>query len=162
MRWIPFVLMAAMALAGCGVNATRDAAPAAPPPAATAPSAPSAAAIAGGLAGTSWQFSTVAGVPVPAAVTATLRFDASGHISGRAGCNSYGAPYTLTDDGTLHVGGVMSTKMACLQPAGAMATERGVFAALRAAARLQRDDDTLTLLDASGNPLATLHPQPSS
>jgi putative lipoprotein len=48
---------------------------------------------------------------VPPGITVTLRFE-DGRIGGKAGCNSYGAP-VRAGLGTLMVGPVMSTKMAC-------------------------------------------------
>jgi hypothetical protein len=52
--------------------------------------------------------------------------------------------------------------MACLEPAGAMQVERGVFGVLQRTTRLCRDGDNLVLLDASGKPLAKLVPDGSS
>lgn len=107
------------------------------------------------LAGTQWRFVELGGHDVPPAVKATLVFESNGHVSGHAGCNSYGGPWAASN-GALHFGGMISTKMACLQPAGAMQTERAVFAALREAVRAQMRDGRLVLLDAKGERLALL------
>lgn len=157
MRKLAFTCLAILACTSCGTAATGD-----PPPATSSVKPVMQTQTTPALAGTRWKFISAAGNAVPAPVTATLRFDAHGHVSGRAGCNSYGARYTLAADGTFHVGAVMSTKMACLQPAGAMQAEHGVMTALQEVARLKRDGDTLELLDAAGKELATLQVQPSS
>lgn len=113
------------------------------------------------LAGTQWKFVKLDGHDVPPGVNATLNFERNGHVSGHAGCNGYGGPWTASN-GTLHFGGMISTKMACLQPAGAMQTERGVFAALRETAGARMRNHRLMLLDANGSALATLEPQGGS
>jgi hypothetical protein len=46
--------------------------------------------------------------------------------------------------------------MACLQPAGVMRVEHGVFQALQHTVRVERSGANLTLFDAVGKPLATL------
>jgi len=44
---------------------------------------------------------------------ATLEFDvAEGRVKGNAGCNGYGAPYTINST-LIEIGGIMSTRMAC-------------------------------------------------
>jgi heat shock protein HslJ len=113
------------------------------------------------LAGTQWKFVKLDGHDVPSGFNATLNFERNGHVSGHAGCNGYGGPWEASN-GALHFGGMISTKMACLQPAGAMATERNVFAALRETAQARLQGHSLVLLDAEGAPLATLEPQPAS
>ncbi|TAN05297.1 MAG: META domain-containing protein [Rhodanobacteraceae bacterium] len=140
-----------LAICGCSAHAARD-------PASTAATTRVPAAsttMNANLNGTSWKFVEVAGTPVPPKVTATLSFK-DGHASGKAGCNAYGARYTIEADGTAHFQRTLSTKMACLQPAGAMRVERGVFAALQHAVRVEREGAGLTLLDAAGKPLARL------
>jgi heat shock protein HslJ len=113
------------------------------------------------LAGTRWRFVEVQGHDVPASVRATLVFESNGHVSGRAGCNGYGGPWAASN-GALHFGGMISTKMACLEPSGAMETERGVFAALRDTASARMRDHRLVLVDAKGATLASLEPQDDS
>ncbi|TAN07883.1 MAG: META domain-containing protein [Rhodanobacteraceae bacterium] len=157
MRTTPMVLMFALAMTGCAVHAARDPEPA--PPISSAASASDMAT--SNLDATAWRFVEVAGRPVPAGVHAILRLRA-GRASGKAGCNSFGATWQQSADGGAVFGQVMSTKMACMQPAGAMQVEHGVFAALRDAARIERDGDSLVLLDASGKPLARLAPDTAS
>lgn len=150
MRPIPVVLATALAILGCAVQ-TVLASPA-PAPAA---SAASVATTQTNLDGTQWRFIEVNGVAVPAGVNATLHLH-DGRASGKAGCNAYGAAWERSANGSTKFGSALSTKMACVQPAGAMQVERGVFDALGRTARIQRDGDTLVLLDATGKPLAKL------
>lgn len=108
------------------------------------------------LAGTQWHFVALRDKPIPDGVHATLRFDDRGRVSGRGGCNSYGGTFLSGNDGTLHFGQMMSTRMACLQPAGAMETEHGVLQALNDTAHARVQDGGMTLLDVTGTALATL------
>lgn len=145
------VLAAALAVCGCSAQAARDPARAVP--------ATSAATSAGvsvmNLDGTDWRFIEVAGRAVPADVTATMRFK-DGRISGKAGCNAYGASYSIKPDGSAHFQQGMSTKMACLTPVGAMRVEHGVFAALRETVKVVSHDGGLWMLDAASRPVAKL------
>lgn len=113
------------------------------------------------LAGTHWKFVTLDGHEVPSGVNATLNFERNGHVSGHAGCNGYGGPWSASN-GALHFGGMMSTKMACLQPAGVMQIEHEVYAAFGATAAARMQDGRLILLDANGMALAALQPQGGS
>lgn len=167
MRNISLLLATTMILGACAASDAHDPVVAAPPAAgalaapqqsAPAPGASASAAVATGalqLAGSHWQFSRINGQVVAAGAHATLAFDANGHASGHAGCNSYGGSYQQSAN-TLHFGALLSTKMACLLPAGAMQTEQAVFNAMRATAGARMDGSNLILLDADGNPLATL------
>ena len=152
MRTTAMVLMFALAITGCAAHAARDPAP----PASANVSASNA--ILSSLDGTEWRFVEVAGRPVPAGVHAILRLR-DGRASGKAGCNTFGATVQPSTDGGASFGHVLSTRMACMQPAGAMQVEHGVFAALQHVARIERSGDGLILLDASGKPLAKLQQQ---
>lgn len=110
------------------------------------------------LAGTQWKFVKLDGHDVPPGVNATLNFERNGHVSGHAGCNGYGGPWEASN-GALHFGGMISTKMACLQPAGVMQIEHDVFDSLRATDHARMQGDDLVLMNASGTVLATLRPQ---
>lgn len=138
------ILLLAVALSACALAAPQD-------PAAGSPDALQ-------LAGTQWRFVKLDGHEVPPAVNATLRFESNGHVSGHAGCNGYGGPW-MASNGALHFGGMLSTKMACLEPAGAMSAEREVFAALRDTVQAHLQGHQLVLLGADGAALATLQPQ---
>jgi heat shock protein HslJ len=168
MRTIPVLLVAALTVAGCAVQADLE------PGAATATASsnadvpvfdegvpapvatPSQAGIRG-LDGTRWRFVEVGGRPVPAPVTATMRLK-DGRASGRAGCNAYGAKYHVDRDGEAGFTQSLSTRMACLKPAGAMQVERGVFDAFRQTAKVAIVNGDLLMLDAAGNLLARLAP----
>ncbi len=150
MRPLALMLAMTMVLAGCATAAP----PTASSPSASAPAAPQ-------LAGTQWRFVAVQGAPVPHGVRATMRFDNGGRVSGNAGCNSFGASFLAEGDGSLHFGQVLSTKMACLQPEGAMETERRVMDALAHTAHARVENGEMTLLDVTGAVLATLQPQTS-
>ena len=148
MRQVAFVLLAALSVSCCAAQTQRNPADAA---------APTSASV-GDLRGTDWRFIEVEGTAVPGGVIATLRL-ADGRASGKAGCNAYGASWETSADGGAHFGQTMSTRMACLEPAGAMQVERGIFDALQHAARMRRDGRNLVLVDASGQPLARLVPE---
>ena len=156
MRQVVFVLLAVIGVAGCSAQPVQSAA-----------QTPTGGAVAtpdnaqpGDLRGTSWRFVEVGGTAVPEGVVATLRLRGN-RASGKAGCNSYGASWQMSADGGTKFGETMSTKMACLAPAGAMQVERGVFDTLQKTARLRRDGDSLVMLDAAGQPLARLAPEDS-
>lgn len=151
MRTTATVLMLALTMAGCAAHAARDQAPAQ----AASAAIPAQPANTMGLDGTEWRFVEVAGRPVPTGVHAILRLR-DGRASGKAGCNSFGAHWEASADGAASFGRVLSTKMACMQPAGAMQVEHGVFVALQHAVKIERDGDSLVLLDDSGKPLASL------
>ncbi|HJR14701.1 MAG TPA: META domain-containing protein [Rhodanobacteraceae bacterium] len=145
-------LVAALVIAGSAAQALRD-----PVDAQDSSAAASSGATPSDLRGSDWRFVEVNGVPVPNGVDATLRLR-DGRASGKAGCNAYGASWEMSANGHTKFGDAMSTKMACLEPAGTMEVERSVFGALRHAARMHRDGETLVLLDGSGKPLAKLVP----
>jgi heat shock protein HslJ len=64
----------------------------------------------------SWQAVTVAGQPVVVGHEPTATFLGS-EVSGTTGCNSYGGPYRYVD-GTIAVGPMRMTLMACTDPIG--------------------------------------------
>lgn len=153
MRRIVFALLAVIGIAGCSVQPVQGAGQVSTGGSAAAPEA----APPGNLRDTDWRFVEVGGTTVPEGVVATLRLR-DGRASGKAGCNAYGASWQVSAEGGARFGEAMSTKMACLQPAGVMQVERGVLDALQRTARLRREGGNLVLLDASGEPLARLAP----
>lgn len=152
MRPVSVLLMAALAVTGCAAQAARDPAPV------QAASAASSASTPANLDGTEWRFVELDGAAVPTGVNATLRFN-HGRAAGRAGCNAYGARYQIAADGTAEFAQTLSTKMACLQPVGAMQVEQGVFKAFRNTAKVMIVNGELVMLDAAGKPLAKLQRQ---
>lgn len=151
MRQIVFVVLAVLGITGCAARPAHVQTPIAPE------SAPSSAAAPESLRGTDWRFVEVERTRVPDGVVATLHLR-DGRASGKAGCNSYGASWDVSAEGGIRFGQTMATKMACMTPAGAMQVERGVFDVLTRAVQVRREGENLILLDASGQPLATLVP----
>lgn len=154
MHPIPVMLMAALAVTGCAAQAARDPAPVQAASVA-APSSASSNTDLASLNDSAWRFVEIDGVPVPAAVNATLQLR-DGRASGKAGCNTYGARYQIAADGTAAFKQTLSTKMACLQPKGAMRVEQGVFNAFRNTAKVAIVNGELVMLDGAGKPLAKL------
>jgi heat shock protein HslJ len=76
---------------------------AAPPPSAT-------------VAGTAWQVHSVNGRQPPANGDYSVRFEESGSMSARFGCNSIGGHYAMAGS-TLTISDLMQTLMGCPEPA---------------------------------------------
>jgi heat shock protein HslJ len=112
---------------------------------------PAASPAAPTLANTSWELiSTGTGgtqTPVPAGVTATLQIDGT-LVGGNGGCNGYFGQVTSMDPG-LTFGDLASTMMACPEPQ--MSFETAYLAALGTVTDYAIADQTLSLLDGSGN-----------
>ncbi len=88
----------------------------------------------------------------------TMAFDAT-TVSGTAGCNGFSGTWTQTG-GTLVIGPLISTKMAC-EPTALMTRENLVMADLAASTTVRSEaDGGLTLLDATGAVRLTLVPPP--
>jgi heat shock protein HslJ len=142
------VLFAAMAIAvaACGSASSTPVATLTPGPT----SAPSSAPLE--LAGTNWsliEYASPSGeiLTVPAAVTPTAEFTAD-TMSGRAGCNTFTAGYTLDGD-NFTLTGISSTMMACEGPVATVETAYlQALAVLDKAALL--DDGRLQLWDVQG------------
>src|SRR6185295_16084913 len=77
-----------------------------------------------------WVADTIDGKPVISPGKVTLAF-VEGRVSGRAGCNLYSGPVEI-GKGTIKVGLLISTKMACAEP-GLMQQESAYLNALRSA-----------------------------
>jgi heat shock protein HslJ len=108
------------------------------------------------LDGTAWTLAWVPGFELPAQPPATLRFEA-GRAVGSDGCNRYSTTFTTTP-GQLRFGAKqVATLMACPPLAEAVATRFG--AVLYDTAGYRTESDTLTLLNAAGQPLARLQEQ---
>ena len=129
------VLMAGWALAGC------VAAPEGPLP--------------GGLAGTAWRATTLAGQPLDDSTAVTLEFVASDRVAGKAACNRYNGPLQIVD-GQLRFEPLVTTRMACPPPL--MAAEATFLAALEGAQRFSRDNSALLLHWPAGSPPSRFAP----
>lgn len=98
------------------------------------------------LANTDWAIVAIGQEPVGGPQYA-LRFSAA-EISGRTGCNSFSAPYTMAGD-LLTVGAARSTRLACAP--SVMTREQHAFAILAGAVRSSRPDaNTLVLTGEEG------------
>ena len=101
------------------------------------------------LAGTSWQITAYnngqeAVVSVLEGTTPTIEFGADGQLSGSAGCNRVTGSYS-TADGTIKLGPLATTQMACPEPEGVMDQETRLVAALESAATYHVEGPTLEM-----------------
>jgi heat shock protein HslJ len=98
------------------------------------------------LANTQWTMTAIGQEPVSGSQY-TLQINAA-EIAGRAGCNSFTAPYTMAGE-TLTVGEARSTRMACAP--GVMTREQRALSILTGAVRISRPDaNTLVLTGDEG------------
>jgi heat shock protein HslJ len=74
------------------------------------------------LAGTSWRVVAIDGRPTPATGDYSMRFDSSGSVGARFGCNSMGGQYRLAGD-ILSVRDLATTLMGCPEPAATFERE---------------------------------------
>jgi heat shock protein HslJ len=142
-----------LATAGCRASETDRATSGTPiVPTVTTPSPPSP----GDPTGVTWTLTgmLVDGIELPGSVPGghaiTLRFRPDlGQLIGNAGCNGYGAPYTLSGN-ALHLIGLGQTELGCAQPV--VAEENAYLAALLRVGRFAIADggDTLTLSSNDG------------
>jgi heat shock protein HslJ len=84
------------------------------------------------LVGPVWRASRVEGQPLLQATTISAEFTADGRVAGDAGCNRYTGSARAEASGSLSVGPLASTRMACAQ--GVMDQEARYLAALGSAA----------------------------
>jgi heat shock protein HslJ len=82
------------------------------------------------LDGTRWALMSIADQPIPDGTSASLAFG-SGQVSGSSGCNTFNGPYTVSGPDSIDIGPLISTRMACPEPA--MAFEATYLAALEGA-----------------------------
>jgi heat shock protein HslJ len=74
----------------------------------------------------------------------TAKFDGS-QIAGSTGCNQYNGPYTLSAEGAISFGNIVTTRMACNEDQTAQ--EQGFLAGLTAARTAVVADKTLQMLN---------------
>ena len=94
------------------------------------------------IQGIQWRAVSVAGRAPVATHIPTIKLDGT-RAEGNAGCNSYGADVTVSG-GSIKVGPVMQTEMACADP-NAMAIEGDFVAALSAATSIELRDGKLVI-----------------
>jgi uncharacterized lipoprotein YbaY len=107
------------------------------------------------LAGTSWNVTNYnngkeAVVGLIADTTITLVFGDSGQVSGSSGCNSFSGTYTSDGAGSIEIGQLASTMMACVEPEGLMEQEAQFLAALPLAVTYRVEGNVLDLRSADG------------
>ncbi|MEO1070028.1 MAG: META domain-containing protein [Cyanobacteria bacterium J06638_6] len=115
-------------------------------------------AVSPALTGTLWQLIAYnngreAVVSTLADSTITAIFDGNGRLSGFAGCNNYGASYTVTAD-AINIGPGISTRKFCAQPDGVMTQETAYLQALEMADVFTIEGSTLVLSTADGATVA--------
>ncbi len=106
------------------------------------------------LQGTSWDVigynnGKQAVTSVLAGTTLTAEFGKDGTLSGNGGCNTYSGPYQVNGN-QITIGPLISTMMACGDPAGVMDQETQYLAALQSAATYQMDGTALELRTKDG------------
>ena len=106
------------------------------------------------LAGTSWTLASLAGddsirVPILDGTTVTATFSVDGNVGGSAGCNSYGAGYTV-DAAFLTIEPAIRTEMYCSEPPGIMDQEDRYLALLANVTSYRMENGLLTLVDSEG------------
>jgi heat shock protein HslJ len=112
------------------------------------------------LEGTAWALSgivendAVSSAAVDEGITASFE---NGQLSGFAGCNDYSAEYVIEGE-VVNLGDIASTLMAC-EEEERTEREQAFLSALQDAAAYRIERDTLTLLDANGNPLLVFNAQ---
>ena len=100
------------------------------------------------LTGSQWLLVEMNGAMPVDGSEITLAFGDDARVSGSAGCNQYGGPYT-SNDGNIAFGMLVSTRMAC-PGEGIMEQEAAYLAALESATTYAIDSDTLTIERADG------------
>jgi heat shock protein HslJ len=140
MRSLPVLalsLAAVVVVAACSSGSAASPAPStSPAPASPSPAVPAAA----DLDGNTYIVTGVQGYDLVKGSEISLRFE-EGRVGISAGCNQMGGSYTITS-GTLSVGAMMSTEMACEEPL--MAQDQWISAFVNGAA-VSLVGDTLTL-----------------
>lgn len=101
------------------------------------------------LTGTTWVATAYnngneAVVSVVTGTELTARFDGNGNLSGSAGCNDMTGGYT-TQDNTIQIGPIATTRMMCAEPEGIMEQEAQYTAALMSAATYSVRGDQLEM-----------------
>lgn len=106
-----------------------------------------------------WALVELAGKPVTASANQSpphlIFLESEQRIAGSTGCNRLMGAYDILADGSLRLGNVATTMMACPD----MATEAAFLKVLREFTQSEQTGDSLLFLNASGEPLARLKAQ---
>src|SRR5687767_3926344 len=108
------------------------------------------------LPGTTWQLVAVDGDAVVADAVPTLAFGEPGAVSGSTGCNTFSGEVTI-DGNELSIGALVTTRMACADPA-ANTQEQAFLAAMERVTGYTIDDQGRLVLQ--GGPELTLEVAP--
>ena len=116
--------------------------PTAPPPPASDP-----------LAGTRWDLVNVnsgqAIITLLPGTSATFDFGSGAQVNGNSGCNTFSGPYRSSDN-NITIGPLSGTMMVCSEPAGLMAQEGYVMAALQSSSTFRINGNKLEMSNAAG------------
>ncbi|WP_067075989.1 META domain-containing protein [Methanoculleus horonobensis] len=109
------------------------------------------------LPGTSWKLASLTDengtlTPIINGTAVTAKFSLDRNVGGSAGCNSYGAGYTV-DGANLAIEPAIRTEMYCSEPPGLMDQEDRYLALLAEVASYRVENDRLILADSEGNNL---------
>jgi heat shock protein HslJ len=113
------------------------------------------------LAGTAWTVATLNGEPLIEDTEITVEFE-EGRVGGSAGCNTYGGDYRVYEDGELSIPEIVSTEMACPEPAGIMDQETEFLQALRDVTHYREANDVVELFDDTDDVRIVLQPADES
>lgn len=102
------------------------------------------------LAGTSWVVTAYnngkqAVVSVLGGTNLTANFGTDSTVSGNAGCNNFSGGYQVESESTIQIGPLLSTMMACSDPAGVMEQEMQYLAALQSVATYNMEGNSLEM-----------------
>ncbi len=100
-----------------------------------------------------WTLASINGQPPLEGSTVTAKFE-DGRVSGQAGCNSYGGPYSVSGQ-KLTVSDLAQTLMYCMEPAGLMEQESAFTQAFSQAASFSVTGDRLEIQNAAGETILT-------
>lgn len=83
-----------------------------------------------------------------------IQFGANGRVSGNSGCNRFTGTYEAAEDGSIKIGPLAATRMACPEPA--MSGEVKFFAMLEEVRSFERTGKRLALRNTDGAVLMEL------
>lgn len=124
-----------------------------PAPEIEVPAEAAAAAAVSPLANTNWYLTFLGPLETPQRAVqgdgVTFNFGSDGSLTGSTGCNSFASSYTPAEDGSIVIGEVLTTLMACADEELA-AQEQQVIALLQSADSFYIEGITLELAGADG------------
>lgn len=144
-RLLPGALAMLLVASACTADHGRRSSSAAPPP--------EPAGLPDALTEHRWLAEDIGGGGVIDNAQTTLAFSSEGRAEGSGGCNQFSGPVSV-DGEAMTFGHIASTRKACV-PA-LLDQEQKFLIALAGTRSYSLDGSTLTLLDASGRPVARL------